>query len=202
MSDGQQLQSSELIHRPGIITHNLVICFYEFLGTAMLVLGYNFTAAGLAVGFNLFVGILMAAKVSGGMFNPAVTFAVYTAQGKLFKESMLVGSIIISQIVGGFFGVIYAHFCLGTPAFLCPYDQMQGCVLFDGYGKVFLLEFWCTFFFCQCIICQIDNRTEESKDGILKAAAIAFTLLAMINTAGAISGGCFNPAFGLVQTIY
>lgn len=96
MSDGQQLQSSELIHRPGLITHNLVICFYEFLGTAMLVLGYNFTAAGLAVGFNLFVGILMAAKVSGGMFNPAVTFAVYTAQGKLFTHSMLVGSIIIS----------------------------------------------------------------------------------------------------------
>lgn len=44
----------------------LVICFYEFLGTAMLVLGYNFTSAGLAVAFNLFVGILLAAKVSGG----------------------------------------------------------------------------------------------------------------------------------------
>jgi glycerol uptake facilitator-like aquaporin len=36
----------------------------------------------------------------------------------------------------------------------------------------------------------------------LKAAAIAFTLLAMIQTAGAISGGCFNPAFGLTQTTY
>lgn len=59
----------------------LIICFYEFLGTAMLVLGYNFTSAGLAVGFNLFVGIIMSAKVSGGMFNPAVTIAVYTAEG-------------------------------------------------------------------------------------------------------------------------
>ena len=37
---------------------------------------------------------------------------------------------------------------------------------------------------------------------MLQAAAIAFTLLAMINTAGAISGGCFNPAFGLSQTTY
>ena len=80
----QQLQSNpNLVQKPGIYTHNLVICFYEFLGTAMLVLGYNFTAAGLAVGFNLFVGILMASKVSGGMFNPAVTFAVYTAKGEL-----------------------------------------------------------------------------------------------------------------------
>jgi glycerol uptake facilitator-like aquaporin len=110
--------------------------------------------------------------------------------------------IIVAQVIGGFFGIVYAHFCMGEPAFLCPYDQKTGCIYFDGFGKVFLLEFWCTFFFCQCIICQIDNRTEESKDGILKAAAISFTLLAMINTAGSISGGCFNPAFGLVNTIY
>lgn len=36
----------------------------------------------------------------------------------------------------------------------------------------------------------------------MKAGAIAFTLLAMIQTAGAISGGCFNPAFGFAQTTY
>ena len=52
----------------------------------MLVLGYNFTSAGLAVCFNLFVGILMAAKVSGGMFNPAVTIAVYTAEGTFVRN--------------------------------------------------------------------------------------------------------------------
>lgn len=182
--------------------HIFSMCFYEFLGTAMLVLGYNFTAAGLAVGFNLFVGILMAGRVSGGMFNPAVTFAVYTANGKIFKQAYLVGLMILSQFIGGFFGVLYAHFCMGEPAFLCPFDQKSGCVNYDGFGKVFLLEFWCTFFFCQCIIQQINKTAQSSTDGILQAAAIAFTLLAMINTAGAISGGCFNPAFGLVETVY
>ena len=70
------------------------------------------------------------------------------------------------------------------------------------HGKVFLLEFWCTFFFVICILCQIDKRAAESKDGILKAAAIAFTLLAMIQFGGPVSGGCFNPAFGLTQTTY
>jgi glycerol uptake facilitator-like aquaporin len=73
-----------------------VICFYEFLGTGMLVLGYNFTSAGLAVGFNLFVGILMSAKVSGGMFNPAVTIAVYTAEGTFRKNLMLIILIWLS----------------------------------------------------------------------------------------------------------
>ena len=86
------------------IGHIFSMCFYEFLGTAMLVLGYNFTSAGLAVGFNLFVGILMAGRVSGGMFNPAVTIAVYTANEKIFKQVHIVGLIILSQFVGGFFG--------------------------------------------------------------------------------------------------
>ena len=184
------------------LREKLVICFYEFLGTMMLVLGYNFTSAGLAVGFNLFVGIIMSAKVSGAMFNPAVTVAVYTAEGTFLKNIQLILMIIASQIVGAYFGILYAHFCLGAPAFLCPYDQATGCDTYDGFGKVFLLEFWCTFFFCFCILCQVHTKTQESKDGILQAASIAFTLLAMINTAGAISGGCFNPAFGLTQTTY
>lgn len=74
----------------------LVICFYELLGTMMLVLGYNFTSAGLAVGFNLFVGIIMSAKVSGGMFNPAVTIGVYTADKSFVANIVLVLMIIVS----------------------------------------------------------------------------------------------------------
>jgi glycerol uptake facilitator-like aquaporin len=104
------------------IREKLIICFYEFLGTAMLVLGYNFTSAGLAVGFNLFVGILMSAKVSGGMFNPAVTIAVYLSEGTFLKNIILIVMIWVAQVIGAYFGIIYAHFCLGEPAFLCPYD--------------------------------------------------------------------------------
>ena len=100
----------------------LVICFYEFLGTAMLLLGYNFTSAGLAVGFNLFVGIILAGKVSGGMFNPAVTIAVYTAEAKFMKEIQMVLMIIASQIIGAYFGIFYAHLVNGAPEFLCPFE--------------------------------------------------------------------------------
>lgn len=47
------------------IKRRVATCFYEFLGTAMLLLGYNFTSAGVPVAFSLFVGILIAGKVSG-----------------------------------------------------------------------------------------------------------------------------------------
>lgn len=136
-----------------------VICFYEFLGTAMLLLGYNFTSAGLAVAFSLFVGILLAGKVSGGQFNPAVTIAIYTADGTFLKNWILIVMIITSQILGAYFGIIFAHIVLGTPAFLCPYDNATGCVTYDGFGKIFLLELWCTFFFVLCILCSIHTRT-------------------------------------------
>lgn len=78
------------------LREKLVICFYEFLGTMMLVLGYNFTSAGLAVGFNLFVGIIMSAKVSGGMFNPAVTIGVYTADKTFLDNVGLIIMIVVS----------------------------------------------------------------------------------------------------------
>jgi glycerol uptake facilitator-like aquaporin len=56
----------------------------------MLLLGYNFTSAGLAVAFSLFVGILLADKISGGKFNPAVTLAVYIVGGNFFKNIQMV----------------------------------------------------------------------------------------------------------------
>ena len=175
----------------------VVIMFYEFLGTAMLLLGYNFTSAGVPVAFSLFVGILIAGKISGGMFNPAVTLAIFISDGSALSNIFLMILIILSQICGAFFGIIYAHIVLGAPAVLCPYDSNSGCVSYDGFASVFLLELWCTFFFCLCILVQVNKDSQETRDGVLGAAAIAFTLMAMIQTAGSISGGCFNPAFGL-----
>ena len=53
----------------------------------MLVLGYNFTdSTGMAVSFNLFVAIILATKVSGAMFNPAVTVAIYITEGTFLKD--------------------------------------------------------------------------------------------------------------------
>jgi glycerol uptake facilitator-like aquaporin len=95
------------------LREQLIVCFYEFLGTSMLVLGYNFTSAGLAVCFNLFVAILMSAKISGAMFNPAVTIAVSIVNGNISRQTIFVVLVICSQILGAYFGIIFAHIVLG-----------------------------------------------------------------------------------------
>ena len=154
MLDSEANELEEKPHKLEILDM-IVICFYEFLGTAMLLLGYNFTNDGAAVAFSLFVGILISNKISGGMFNPAVSIAVYVSSGKIKTHYILFIMTIIAQICGAYFGIIYAHIVLGAPAVLCPFGSTAGCTSYNGFGKVFLLELWCTFFFCLCILVQI-----------------------------------------------
>jgi glycerol uptake facilitator-like aquaporin len=111
--------------------------------------------------------------------------------------------IICFQILGAYFGIILGHVTMGEPSFLCPFEGRIGCLMYEEHWvKVFLLEFWCTFFFTLCILCQIFTRTQDSRDGVVQAGAIAMTLYAMITFAGPITGGCFNPAFGITQSTY
>ena len=77
----------------------------EFLGTMFLVYiilaTNNFLLIGLALALNVFLG----GQISGGAFNPAVAFALYTS-GKLDKSKLL--PYIIVEILGALAGV-YAY---------------------------------------------------------------------------------------------
>ena len=54
------------------------VCYYEALGTLILVAGVNLTGGNaVAVGFTLFLAIQINGKVSGGHVNPAVSLAVF-----------------------------------------------------------------------------------------------------------------------------
>ena len=57
-----------------------VVCAYEMMGTAMLVMALNWSVTGenppAAVPLALFINIIVFGPVSGGHFNPAVTMGV------------------------------------------------------------------------------------------------------------------------------
>ena len=60
---------------------------YEFLGSAMVVYAFNFTAASyMGRGLSYFVGWIIAASVSGAHFNPAISLAVYLVEGKYMRQ--------------------------------------------------------------------------------------------------------------------
>ena len=73
--------------------HLMRAAVYEFIGACITVTAFNFTQAsyfGRAMGY--FVGWLLAVSVSGAHFNPAVSLAVYLAEGKYGKQ---IGRLII-----------------------------------------------------------------------------------------------------------
>jgi glycerol uptake facilitator-like aquaporin len=68
------------------VTNLVRSLIYEFMGSAMVVYGYNFVFTGyMSRGFLYFVGWMVAASVSGAHFNPATSLAVYLVEGKYLR---------------------------------------------------------------------------------------------------------------------
>ena len=95
---------------PGGHQNKALVCLYEALGTATLLLAINWTSGGnpYAISITIFAAIVVFGSVSGAHFNPAVTIAVLIKNGKIAKDLPFAVMIIVSQIVGGFIGVLTA----------------------------------------------------------------------------------------------
>ena len=85
-----------------------------------------------------------------------------------------------------------------SPARLCP---SNGCN--DGGElliKVLVCEAVCTFFFVSFIFMIVKHN--GATDLPINAMAIGLSLYLVLSMSGGISGGCINPAVGLVQSLY
>ena len=120
----------------------------------------------------------------------------------------------MSQIFGAFLGVLIVFLGQHSSeenvlypgiAKLCPRNNDNGdppkaCDLLDVTGGIFLCEFIVTFIFVNVILSI--KYHNGANDLLVNALAIGLTLFGMITISGGISGGCINPAVGLVQTIF
>lgn len=66
---------------PGGDKNKLIVCIYEAIGTALLLIAVNWGSNGAgqayAVSITIFINIIIFGGASGGHFNPAVSIAVY-----------------------------------------------------------------------------------------------------------------------------
>ncbi|MGH9730786.1 MAG: MIP/aquaporin family protein [Candidatus Acidiferrales bacterium] len=159
----------------------------EMIGTFFLVFTVGCTVVGnaggtmapLAIGTALMVMVFAGGHISGGHYNPAVTFGVWL-RGKIEKKDVL--GYVISQIVGAVLAALAVKY-LKAGVDVVP---MNLAIL-----PALLAEFLFTF---ALVFVVLNTATAKGTAGnSFYGLAIGFTVMAGAYAVGGISGGVFNP---------
>ena len=161
----------------------------EFIGTFFLVFTVGMavhadgTLAPLAIGAVLMVMVFAGGHISGGHYNPAVSFAVLLRRRLSLNEWV---GYVVAQLLAGLAaaGVVGA---LG-------YDP-RSAIAVAGAGRMLIAEFLFTFALCYVVlnVATADDTAGNSFYGL----AIGFTVAVGAFAVGSVSGGAFNPAVAL-----
>jgi aquaporin Z len=166
----------------------------EFVGTFMLVftIGCNIATgqtvwAGVSIACVLTVMIYALAKSSGANFNPAVSVALGIC-GNLEWAEVAIYSVI--QIVAG---------CCAGGCYLAMFDHAPNLKPAPGHTmfQAGIAELIYTFMLCFVVLNVAASKWQEFHQNQFYGLAIGFVIVAGAYSAGAISGGCFNPAVAI-----
>ena len=204
---------------PGGNKNKLWVLISELLGTAMLGAAINWGGCSSGtphcVGLSVFIMAQVFGPISGGHFNPAVTVGMLIKHrhekcGPSLFYALLT---IVCQILGCMLGCAIslmgfplgeqkdAHLPSAGGHYLTQLCPANGCN--DGgklMGQTFLVEFMMTFLFVTFVLQIVKHN--GAKDVPINAVAIGVALYACVQTAAGVSGGCINPAVGIVQPIF
>jgi aquaporin Z len=166
-------------------------CAVEFVGTFLLCFTVAFTAgrdslAALAIGTVLAIAVYGGGYISGGHYNPAVSFACL-----LCGKSDIKGwaSNTVSQFLGALVAGQVAKTMLGEGKFGYPAVGED----FTSNDAI-ITECICTAFLCLVVLGSACSARTAGKD--FYGYAIGMTVFACAVSSGRISGGAFNPAVG------
>lgn len=154
----------------------------ELMGTFFLVLTIALSGNPLAIGVVLMSLVYMGGYISGAHYNPAVTIAVFL-QRKLTPATA--AAYIGSQLLGGAMAAGAVFMIQGTQLAPAPAPSVT-------WMNALVLEGLFTFLLASVVLHTA--VAEQAKGNQYYGLAIGGTVLAAAFSAGAISGGAFNPA--------
>jgi len=169
----------------------------EFLGTFVLiftlgcnVLSGNAVWGGTSIASVYMVCIYALGGISGANFNPAVSFALSMSKSKgaggisFEKAAVYAGVQLVAGVTAGFaYSALFGNTFNLTPA--------PG----FGWAHAMLAELLYTFMLCFVVLnVAVASKKQPNQ---YYGLAIGFVIIAGSHGAGAISGGCFNPAVAL-----
>jgi aquaporin Z len=164
----------------------------EFIGTFFLVLTVGAAVLGrvalapLAIGAVLMTMVYAGGHISGGHYNPAVTFAVLV-RGRIGRTDAV--AYWAAQVAAGFLAALVAKWLVnpGPVKALSPTGR--------GLWAAMVAEALFTFALAYVVlnVATSDDHADNSFYGL----AIGFTVAAGAFAVGGISGGAFNPSVAL-----
>jgi aquaporin Z len=160
-------------------------------------LGIGFVGVSLAFGLTVLTGAYALGHISGGHFNPAVSFGLW-AGGRFPARDLL--PYIIAQVLGGLFaGFILWHIASGTATFAVD-PNAAGAFASNGYGShspggysiaaAFLCEIVMTAMFLVVILGATHPRAPAGFGPL--AIGLALTLIHLISIP--VTNTSVNPA--------
>ncbi len=171
---------------------NLKKYLVEVIGTFFLVLTIiccSFTAQGLltpfAVAAVIMIMVYSGGHISGGHYNPAISFAACLRGALSFKQFI---PYVIAQCLGASLAVLVFYLMIGKTNVFYSVD----------YKLKALLIAETLFTFALCYVVLQTATTKETKGNSYYGLAIGFTVfVAAITVGGTFCAGAFNPAVAL-----
>ncbi len=187
----------------------------EFFGTFWLVLGgcgaavlaagfpelgIGFVGVALAFGLTVLTMVYAVGHISGGHFNPAVSFGLWSA-GKFETKELL--PYVVAQVIGGIFGAAVLYLIASGQA-----GFEAGGFASNGFGElspgkynmisVLITEVVMTFMFLFIILGATDERAPAGFAGI--AIGLGLTLIHLISIP--VSNTSVNPARSTAAALF
>ena len=167
----------------------------EFIGTFFLVLTVGLTMlngspmAPLAIGCSLMIMVYMGGHISGGHYNPAVSFGLML-RGKLPAKDFV--PYVLAQIAGAIVAALVVSSTMGRS--FAPEPATTASAM-----QALAIEILYTF---ALVLVVLNTATHAAvKGNSFYGLAIGFTIVVAAFAGGPISGGAFNPAVGIGPTI-
>jgi aquaporin Z len=166
----------------------------EVVGTYALTLTATASGSPVAIGFVLSALIYAFGHISGGHFNPAVTFAALV-RGAVDVDVRTFFAYSLAQITGAFIGGAQHNFALTDQGLTFGDGNFPAVATNASTGAAFLSELTATLLFTTVILNVATTKAQAGNQFF--GIAIGFVLIAAASSIGNVSGGCLNPAIGL-----
>ena len=182
---------------------SFIIFMYEFLGVIVLISAINISQGNVAaIGFTLFMILLVTGPISGGHLNPAVSLGVLINRGATADRTLQCFIMILAQmsaaVVATEINVALLQEGNRKIASKIPVLTLNTA----GYQQALAIELCCTYVFVTANLLIKDPKVRKHVVGgstWLGCATIAITLVAMHTMAAPKTGGAINPAVSLAQ---